>query len=105
MTDGNYRLGVHIADVSHYVKLHTALDSEAYDRGTSVYFPDRVLPMLPKSLSNGACSLNEGEDRYALSCVMVFDKDGVRQSYEICESIIRSARKTTYAEKRWRSKP
>ncbi len=98
MTDDNYRLGVHIADVSHYVKLHTALDSEAYDRGTSVYFPDRVLPMLPKSLSNGACSLNEGEDRYALSCVMVFDKDGVRQSYEICESIIRSARKTTYAE-------
>ncbi len=97
LVDGKYILGVHIADVSNYVKFHTALDSEAYTRGTSVYFPDTVLPMLPKSLSNGACSLNEGEDRYALSCFMTFDKSGKRLNYEICESVIKSRRKMTYS--------
>ncbi len=94
----DYVLGVHIADVSHYVRLNDAIDREAYKRGTSVYFPDRVLPMLPKALSNGACSLNEGEDRYAMSCVMVFDAQGKRKSYKIYRSIIRSDRRMTYNE-------
>ncbi len=94
----NFVLGVHIADVSHYVKSGTALDNDAYGRGTSVYFPDRVLPMLPKELSNGACSLNEGEDRYALSCIMTFTPDGERLDYKICKSVINSRHRTTYAE-------
>lgn len=92
----NYVLGVHIADVSHYVKLNTKLDREAYERGTSVYFPDMVLPMLPRALSNGACSLNEGEDRYAMSCIMTFDKTGKKLGYEIYQSIIRSDHRMTY---------
>jgi len=96
LKDGNYILGVHIADVSHYVKYGSATDKEAYSRGTSVYFPDRVLPMLPKTLSNGACSLNENQDRYALSCIMTFNGDGERLSYEICKSVIRSKHRMTY---------
>ncbi|MGN1103443.1 MAG: ribonuclease R [Candidatus Coproplasma sp.] len=96
--NGNYRLGVHIADVSHYVKYNGCIDKEAYDRGTSIYFPDRVLPMLPKSLSNGACSLNEGKDRYAMSCFMIFDDSGKKLDYEIFESVIRSDRRLTYDE-------
>ena len=94
----NYILGVHIADVSHYVKYNSKLDKSAYARGTSVYFPDRVLPMLPKALSNGACSLNEGEDRYALSCEMKFTSDGKRISYDIFKSVINSSHRTTYTE-------
>ncbi len=94
----NYVLGVHIADVSHYVKYKSILDKSAYARGTSVYFPDRVLPMLPKALSNGTCSLNEGEDRYALSCEMKFTADGERISYEIFKSVINSSHRTTYTE-------
>lgn len=97
-TENGFRLGVHIADVSNYVKFKSDLDKEAFARGTSVYFPDRVLPMLPKALSNGACSLNEGEDRYAMTCFMEFDKTGKRTKSDICESVIRSDKRMTYNE-------
>lgn len=96
--DGNWVLGVHIADVSHYVKPGSALDDEAYRRGTSVYFPDMVLPMLPKELSNGICSLNVGEERLALSVVMTLDPEGRQLSHEIFESLINVRYKITYEE-------
>ena len=95
-TGEGYFLGVHIADVSHYVRRGGETDKEAYERGTSVYFPDRVLPMLPESLSNGACSLNEGEDRYTLSCLIRLDGQGRVLGSELVRGVIRSCARMTY---------
>ena len=92
----DYILGVHIADVSHYVKEDDALDKEAFTRGNSVYLADRVIPMLPERLSNGICSLNAGEDRLAMSCIMRISRNGVIKDYEICESVIHVDRRMTY---------
>lgn len=96
--DGGYTLGVHIADVSHYVKAKTALDRLVMARGTSVYFTDKVVPMLPESLSNGACSLNPGEKKYALSAIISLDKNGNICACNIEKSIIVSKIKGIYSE-------
>jgi ribonuclease R len=98
LRNGNYELQVHIADVSHYVRPGTSLDLEARLRGTSVYFPDRAVPMLPPQLSSGICSLRPDEDRLVLSCIMEIDGHGEVLGYEVCEGIIRSARRMTYTQ-------
>lgn len=97
-TDGTYELGVHIADVSHYVLPGSELDQEAYKRGTSVYFPDRVLPMLPRELSNGICSLHPNVDRLALSVLMKITPSGDVVEHKIVESIINVKRRYNYNE-------
>ena len=97
-TAKGYTLGVHIADVSHYVKGNSALDKEAMLRGTSIYYADQVIPMLPRELSNGICSLNPGEDRLTLSAIMELSPEGELLSYRFCKSVIRSRVKGVYSE-------
>lgn len=95
-TEGGYILGVHIADVGEYVKYDTELDKEAWTRGTSVYFPTSVLPMLPKELSNGICSLNENVERLTLTCEMTLDEEGNVKAHKIYESVIKSKARLNY---------
>lgn len=96
--NGNYLLGVHISDVSHYVEKEGIIDKEAYERGTSVYLVDRVIPMLPKELSNGICSLNPNEDRLAFSVFMEINNEGKVVNHDIVETVIRSKERMVYED-------
>ncbi len=98
LDNGNYELGVHIADVSHYVKDGSFLDYEAIIRGTSIYMLDRVIPMLPRELSNGICSLNEGKDRLTLSCIMEINSEGQVVSHQIQKTVIKVTRRMNYSD-------
>ena len=96
LENGNYLLGVHIADVTHYVKEGTALGRDAEERATSVYLVDRVIPMLPHQLSNGICSLNPNVDRLVMSCDMEIDRNGNVVDYDVYEAVINSKLRMTY---------
>lgn len=96
LENGNYKLGVHIADVAHYVKEGSRIDEEALKRGTSIYLVDRVIPMIVEDISNGVCSLNPNEDKLTLSVIMELDLNGNVVDYEIKESIINSKLRTSY---------
>ena len=98
LENGNYKLDVHIADVSYYVREKSLLDQEALLRGTSIYMLGKVIPMLPKELSNGICSLNEGEDRFTLSCTMEIDKKGKVISNEIYKAVIKVTKRMNYTD-------
>ena len=98
LPNGHFRLGVYIADVSYYVRPGSAIDQEAYNRGTSVYLVDRVIPMLPTVLSNGICSLNANEDRYSMTCVMEIDEEGKVLKADIGPAVIRVKRRCNYVE-------
>lgn len=98
LPNGNFKLGVHIADVTHYVKEDEPLDDEALTRGTSVYLADRVIPMLPEALSNGICSLNPRVDRLVLSAEMEIDKTGKTVDYKVYQGVINSKHRLTYQQ-------
>src|SRR6202000_1277249 len=98
LENGHYEVGVHIADVSHYIHPDSALDKEALERATSVYLPDRVLPMLPERLSNGLCSLRPDEDKYTFSTTFQINKKGEVKKPWIGKTVIRSARRFAYED-------